>query len=200
MDIRLEIERLSHDIQIRRAELSPAAVSNCDASSVKLSVGLLNQGKRDEDEIVVEAVSSDLQFSKKIENIELDQDDSTSVAFDIPVAKGAREGIARVDIKTYFDSVAPSNSASVELNVNECAEEADEEPVVVKPAEEKKTTVVVPQSPITPSPGQAQAAPKKQTSFTDSKAYVALLVVLSVLIAAVIVTLVIMMTRKKRPE
>src|SRR3990172_1256600 len=121
MDVRLEIERLSHDLQIRRMEVSPAAVSNCEATRSKLTVNILNQGKRDEDEVVVEAIIGDLQFSQKIENIELDKDDSTSVAFDIPVPKDAEEGIVRVDVKTYFDSVAPSNSGSVELNINECS-------------------------------------------------------------------------------
>jgi hypothetical protein len=46
--------------------------------------------------------------------------------------------------------------------------------------------------------GQAQAAPKKQTSFTDSKAYVALLVILSILIAGAIVALIAVLMRKKR--
>ena len=110
---RMEINRISHDIQIRRMEVSPASVSNCDATRSKLTVNMLNQGKRDEDDIVVEAIVSDLQFSQKIENIELDKDDSTSVAFDIPVPKDAKDGIMRVDVKTYFDSVAPSNSGSV---------------------------------------------------------------------------------------
>jgi hypothetical protein len=198
MDVRLEIERLSHDIQIRRMELSPASVSNCDATRSKLTVNVLNQGKRDEDEVVVEATVSDLQYTQKIENIELDKDDSTSVSFDIPVPKGADEGIARVDIRTYFDNVAPSNSGSVELNINECAVE-DDEPVKEPVMEDKKqTSAVVPQTaPVVPQ-GQAQAAPKKQTSFTDSKAYVALLVILSVLIAGAIVALIAVLMRKKR--
>jgi len=196
LDFRLEIERLSHDVQIRRIELVPAAVQNCEASNVKLSTNVLNQGKRDEDEAAVEAVASDLSFSKKVEDIQLDKDDSTSATFDIPVPKGQKAGVVRVDVKTYFDSTAPSNSGSVELTINDC-DGTDEQPAVDPAMEDKKTSVVVPQQPVTSS-GQAQAAPKKTTSFTDSKAYVALLVVLSVLIAAAIVALVVVMVRKKR--
>jgi hypothetical protein len=199
MDVRLEIERLSHDLQIRRMEVSPAAVSNCEATRSKLTVNILNQGKRDEDDVVVEATIGDLQFSQKIENIELDKDDSTSVAFDITVPKDAKDGIVRVDVKTYFDSVAPSNSGSVELNINECSEDADE-PVTPVMDDKKQTTAVVAQTaPVIPQ-GQAQAAPRKQSSFTDSKAYVALLVVLSILIAGAIVALVVVMSRKKRVD
>jgi len=200
MDVRLEIERLSHDIQVRRAELSPSVVSNCEASNVKLSVNILNQGKRDEDEVSVEVSVADLKFSKKIDNIELDKDDSTAVSFDIPVAAGTKEGVARVDVKTYFDTLAPSNSGSVELTVGKCdgaSAESDETP---EPQTQPKTgtSVVVPQSQVQPQAGQAQAAPKRQSSFTDSKAYVALLVVISILIAVAIVALVIMLVRKKQ--
>ncbi len=198
MDVRLEIERLSHDIQIRRMELNPPSVSNCEATHSKLTVNILNQGKRDDDDVAVEATVSDLQFSKKVENIELDKDDSTSAVFDITIPKDAKEGIMRVDVKTYFDSVAPSNSGSVELNINECSD-ADE-PAKPVMEEKKQTTAVVSQTaPVVPQ-GQSQAAPKKQSSFTDSKAYVALLVVLSILIAGAIVALVAVLMRKKRPE
>jgi len=196
LDFRLEIERLSHDVQIRQISLTPASVSNCEASSVKLSANILNGGKRDEDEIAIETTAADLSFSKKIENIELDKDDSTSATFDIPVAKNAKAGVVRVDVKTYFDGTAPSNSGSVELTVSSCG--GAEEPDVTTTEEPKKqATVIVPQAPVTPS-GQAQAAPKKSSSFTESKAYVALLAVLSVLIAAAIVAIVVMMVRKKR--
>ncbi len=197
MDVRLEIERLSHDIQIRRMELSPAAVSNCEATRSKFTVNILNQGKRDEDEVVIEASVADLQFTQKIENIELDKDDSTSVAFDIPVPKGAKEGIMRVEVKSYFDTAAPSNSGSVELNINGCSAEATK-PAVQPTVEDRKTTAVVPQSATVMPQGQAQAAPKKQSSFTDSKAYVAMLVILSILIAGAIVALVAVLMRKKR--
>ncbi len=195
MDVKLEIERLSHDVQIRNVDLTPSVVSNCEASNVKLGVNILNQGKRDEDEISIEVSVADLKFNKKIDNIELDQDDSTSVSFDIPVAKDTKEGVVRVDIKSYFDTVAPSNSGSVELTVSGCDEEPAAEPAMT---DNKQSTVVVPQTQVTPQAGQAQAAPKKQTSFTSSKAYVALLAVLSVLIAVAIVALVVIMVRKKR--
>ncbi len=195
MDVKLEIERLSHDVQIRNVDLTPSVVSNCEASNVKLGVSILNQGKRDEDEISIEVSVADLKFNKKIDNIELDQDDSTSVSFDIPIAKDNKEGVVRVDIKSYFDTVAPSNSGSVELTISGCDEEPTEVPKVT---DNKQSTVVVPQTQVTPQAGQAQAAPKKQTSFTSSKAYVALLAVLSILIAVAIVALVVIMVRKKR--
>lgn len=197
LDFRLEIERLSHDLQLRRVEIVPSAVENCEAVNSRVSVNLLNGGKRDEDEVSVEVVSSDLKFSKRIDNIELDKDDSTSANFDVPVPKDFKPGVYRLDVKTYFDTTAPSNSGSVELTVSGCGSEEEVETPVVSETPKTTTTTVVPQATVTTS-GQAQAAPKKTTSFTESKAYVALLAVVSILIAGAIVALVIMMTRKKR--
>ncbi len=199
LSFRLEVDRLTHDLQIRRLQLSPSTVTNCGASVAKLDVSLLNQGKRDEDEAAVEVTVDQFSFNERIDDIELDEDDSTAVSFSIPVPASAKEGVARVDVKTYFDVLALSNSGSVELVINKCDED-DDEPVVVPPpvnTGDRQSTVVVPQAPVTSSGGQAQAAPKRSSSFTDSQAYVALLVVLSVLIAIAIVALVVLLVRKK---
>ncbi|MBW2969747.1 hypothetical protein KY309_03740 [Candidatus Woesearchaeota archaeon] len=193
MDVKLEVNRLTHDVQLRRIDLSPSVVSSCDATNVKVTVNVLNQGKRDEDEAAVEVSIPELKFTKKVENIELDRDESTTVSVDVPIAKGAKEGVLRVDVNSFFDSIAPSNSGSVDLIVEACEEEIIEEPVV-----NKTTSVVIPQTqPVVVPPGQAQAAPKKDSSFSDSKAYVALLAVLSLLIAIVIIGLVVLLVRKK---
>ncbi len=193
LSFKLDITRLTHDLQITRIELSPSAVTVCENSNIKVSVGILNQGKRNEDEAAVEISVPDLKFIKKIDNIELDKDDSTTVSFDVPVAKNSKEGVMRVDLKTYFDTLAPSNSGSAELTVSACEEDITE---VLN-----QTSVVVPQvEPVVIPSGQAQAAPKKTTttSFTDSPAYVALLAVLCVLIAGGIAALVVFIVRRKK--
>jgi hypothetical protein len=198
LDVRFEVNRLSHDIQIRRVELIPPIVSSCSASNVKVGVNILNQGKRDEKDAAVEVSSTDLKFDKKTDSIQLDKDDSTSLSFDLPVPKDAKPGVIRVDVRSFFDTTAPSNSASADLTISKCEEET---PVVVEtPKTETKTTttVVAPQTPVTPSAGQAQAAPKKTSSFTESPAYVGLLAVLSILIAGAIVALIVVMMRRKR--
>lgn len=201
-DFRLEIDRLTHDIQIRRIDLSPSAVSNCGASTAKVDISLLNQGKRDEDDAAVEVIVDSLAFREKIENIELDEDDSTAVSFTILVPADTKEGVTRVEVRTYFDSLALSNSGSVELLIKECEEDGEDEAPSQSSSQsmndQQQTSVVVPQAPITPTAGQSQAAPKKDSSFTESKAYVAMLAVLSVLIAAGIVALVVLLVRKKQ--
>jgi len=156
MDIRLEVERLSHDIQIRRIELSPSVVSNCEASDSRLSVNVLNQGKRDEDEVTVEVSITDLSFNEKIENLELDKDDSNSISFSIPIQKSASSGVVRVDVKTYFDSIALSNSGSVELIINECElnNEPEETPKPIDNTQQQTSNVVTQAPPVVPQGGQ----------------------------------------------
>ncbi len=195
---KMEIERLTHDIQIRRVEVSPNRVDACEAHSVKVTAQILNQGKRNEDEVAVEVSVPDLKFVKKIENLELDEDDSTSVSFDVPVPANTKAGLLRVDVTTFFDTLAPSNQGSADLTVDKCETEA---PVIVEtPKTEPKqdSTVVVPTAP-QPTGTQAKAAAQKSssTSFTESPAYIALLVVLSVLIAGAIVAMIIALQKKK---
>lgn len=196
LSFKLEITRLTHDIQIRRLEASPNRVDVCEARNVKVTANIVNQGKRNEDEVAVEISVPDLKFVKKIENIELDKDDSTSVSFDVPVPTAAKPGLLRMDVRTFFDTLAPSNQGSLDLTIDKCAES---EPAVVVPEKPKQeTTVVVPTAP-QPTGTQAKAAAQKSssTSFTESPAYIALLVVLSVLIAGAIVAMIIALQKKK---
>jgi len=196
LEFRLDITRLSHDVQITNMDLTPALVSNCEDSKVRLTVLVLNQGKRDEDEVSVEVSVPDFKFSKRFDNIQLDRDDSTSVSFDLIVPENFEAGVVRVDVNTFFDSVAPSNSGSIELNIDECKKTVEPEQTVVQPSTPSTTVVVTDPTP-TQTQGQAQAAPVKKSSFTDSNAYVGLLALLSVLIAGSIVALVFTLLRKK---
>lgn len=194
---KMEIERLTHDIQIKRIEVSPNRVDACEAHNVKVTAQILNQGKRNEDEVAVEVSVPDLKFVKKIENLELDEDDSTSVSFDVPVPANVKAGLLRVDVTTFFDTLAPSNQGSADLTIDAC--ETDEPVVVTTPETPKQdSTVVVPTAP-QPTGTQAKAAAQKSssTSFTESPAYIALLVVLSVLIAGAIVAMIIALQKKK---
>lgn len=202
--IRMQIERVTHDIQITRVEVSPSRITNCEAGNVKLNVGVLNLGKRNEKAAAVEVSVPELKFTKKSTPVELDQDDETSMTFDVPVPQGRKAGVVRVDVQSFFDTVAPSNTASVDLTVEECDKESTSAPVVVtKPVTGTTTTTqptsTTPTTVVVPSTSGAQAASKKTESFTDSNAYVALLIVASVVIVLVLVSMVVMLVRRKQP-
>jgi len=197
----LEIDRLTHDLVIRNIDVSPSRVSACSASVAKVSVSVLNQGKRDEDEAAVELEVQELGFQEKRSNLELDEDDRTTVSFDVPIEKGTEEGVYRMDVTTFFDNLAESNRGSVEITVDECQIEEEPEPEEQEPQEEEQQgqTVVVrqpAQQQIQPSGSQAVAAPQK-SSVTQTPAYTALLAVLIVLLMIAIAFMGYMLFKKK---
>lgn len=204
LEFDLDIERLTHDIQLRSVDLTPNRISVCEDSNVRAVANILNQGKRDEDEVAVEVSVEELKFTDKRDNIELDRDERESASFDIPVPSNTKPGVIRVDFRTFFDNVAQSNTGSVDLTVEECAIEEPEEDTSSS-SDNTPSTVVVPNpTPVqvtppsapAPSPTQATAAPKK-SGFTDSTAYVVLLIVGIVFVLVVIGVLLVVLLRRR---
>ncbi|HLC32866.1 MAG TPA: hypothetical protein VJJ82_03500 [Candidatus Nanoarchaeia archaeon] len=200
--VRLEVVRLTHDIQIRRVELAPSRVLACEATSVKATVNILNQGKRDEDKVAVEVSVPDLKFSKKVTDLSLDKDDSTVTNLDIPVPKNTKQGVMRVDVRTFFDTIAQSNSGSVDLTVDACdtatantstgtsgtsAQTTTPQTTVTTPT----TTTIVPTTTGVP-------ATRKTTSIMDSPVYIAILAVGIVIAVVVLVVLLVALLRRRK--
>ncbi|MBS3125472.1 hypothetical protein J4211_04455 [Candidatus Woesearchaeota archaeon] len=202
---RLEVVRLTHDVQIRRIELAPSRVSACEATSVKATVNFLNQGKRDEDKVAVEVAVPDLKFSKKITDISLDRDDSTSVNLDIPVPKNTKTGVMRVDVRSFFDTIAQSNSGSVDLTVEACSVEGANTSTgtsttgtssgTVTTTTPSTTTTVT--NPIV-STTTGVAATRKSASVTDSPVYIAILAVGIVIAVVVLIVLLVALLRRRK--
>jgi len=201
--VRMEVVRVTHDIQVKRIEVSPSRIETCDATNVRLAVGVLNLGKRDEKDAAVEVTANDLKFVKKSATVELDKNDETTINFDIPVPKNQKAGTVRIDAQTFFDTLAASNTASVDLIVEPCSADAASTPVVSTTTGGTATPVVTQTQPSTvivpASSSGTAAAPKKTSSFTDSNAYVALLVVASVVILLVLIGMIAMLVRRKQP-
>ncbi len=188
---RLEVVRLTHDIQIRRIELAPSRVSNCEASTVKATIGILNQGKRDEDEAAVEVSVPDLRFSKKVTDIQLDKDDSTAASVDIPVPQNTKPGVMRVDIRTFFDAIAPSNSGSVDLTIESCERNATA--TVPQP-----TTGQQPQVVVVPNVQTQGVAAPARTSTSNDSVYLTVLAVAVVIAVIVVIVLLAALLRKRQ--
>jgi hypothetical protein len=200
--IKVEVEREKYDIKIRTASASPTTMTNCNDKTVQVTINLKNMGKRDEDEAAVEINVADLGFTDKQTDIQLDKDDSRTVSFTIPVPKGVKAQLYTAELKTFFDTIAPSNLGKVDFTVTECpvGDKTEE-------TEENKTTVVVKEDITTPntenkvvvpsSKSAATAAPKKE-GFSESNAYIALLASLSVLLVVAIVLAIVLFARKKK--
>jgi hypothetical protein len=205
--IKLEVERLTHDIQIRSPGLSPSKISACDTNTVRVTARVANIGKRDEDEVAVELNVADLKFSKRIDQIELDRDDSTSVNFVFDVPKKTKAGVYRAILNTFFDNTAPSNSQALEFTVEKCEEEQDTvvvtTPDTTTQTGQTGTTTQTGTQPTTPTSGAVAVPRARVTSssgFTDSPAYLWLLGGMAVLLLIIIIALVVVAFRKPRQE
>ncbi len=200
-EIRLEVERLTHDIQIRAPSLTPERVSSCDGGQVRVSARIANMGKRDEDEIAVELSAPDLKFSKRIDQIELDQDDSTTANFAIDVAPNAKPGVYRATLSTFFDNTAPSNSQALEFTVDKCEEL--EVVTTTEPQTGQTGTTVQTGGQTTPTGATgAVAVPRARVrstgGFSDSPAYLWVLGGLALVMLVIIIALLMVAFRKPR--
>ncbi len=100
--IRFEVERESHEVAIKSITLSPEKIG-CEATNAKLVVSYSNIGKADEDEVAIEIDAPTLKFNQRVTDIELDEDDGDTNAFNIPIPAGLAIGTYNIEIKTFYD-------------------------------------------------------------------------------------------------
>ena len=204
-EVKLEVERLKHDIQFKKVTIFPEEIEGCDGNTVKVSATIYNMGRRDEDEAAVELKIPDFKYTKKIDDISLDRDDKTTVNFDVALPANIKEGTYRGTINTYFDSIAESATKTVEFKVKKCGITTEDTEEQTKQTEEKKETtrIIIPQKTteqkIPPIATQAKSATQKtEKGFTESSAYIGLLIALVVLLlTAITVILVVFFVKKK---
>lgn len=165
-----EIKRKSHEIEVKSVVLNPPTVS-CEKET-SLTASIRNSGRRDEEEVYVNIASPELKFGARSDKLELDQDDESTVSFNIPVPEdAARPANYRINVDTYFNTGTKSNSDGVVLALAQCKAAEEEEPpaelvtVVTPPAAAEQ-----PKQPVTP-PAQI---PEK-TPFAETPQYLALL-------------------------
>ncbi len=200
-EIRLKVERNTHDVTIRQVDVNPSSLL-CDENSLRLTTTLANFGRRDERAAAVEVVSPQLKINKKVSDLSLNEDKSRTEAFDLTVPKDTKPGAYRIDVNTYFDNIAKSNTRSVTLNVEPCEEEQEEvveeeeqPPVVVTPPPQQLPPVtVVPPPTVQP----VQSAMKE--SFKDSTTYLMVLAGLSALVLLTIVALLVVFVVVRRAK
>lgn len=192
-NVDLEVERLTHDLQMKSYGLTPTTVTNCADTTARASLQLSNVGTRDERDAAVEIDAGELKFTDKRTNVEIDEDDSRSFTFSIPVKRDTKPGLYSVTARTFFDENEVSNTATADLTVVKCTaeeEEEEEEPVVVTPPTPQ------PQTPPTP-PAPTPRPQVRSNGFTESPAYLYVLGGAVVLVVIIIVVLLASFARRK---
>ncbi len=128
----LEIERKSHEVDIRSFSVSPATLS-CTDLSTTVRARLTNIGKKDEDNAAFEVVSNELGVRERADNLNIDEGRSTDVARIVRLNDNVKAGNYRLSLRSYFEGTAQSDEESVEITVPDCSG-------IVKEDEEKPTS------------------------------------------------------------
>ena len=184
----LNIERESHDVRIQRFEVSPERIT-CSAAVdfVEVEVRIENRGSRDENEAAMEVVASSLGFRETVDDLELDQDESVTRRFLIPVSEETASGSHRISVRSFYSNTVQQDSEEKVVTVDDCDEESEEPSAGPSTTPQPPTT-----SPIVTQPGSGSgsvSATPTSSGFGDSVGYIALLVVLIVVAGAGIIGL-----------
>lgn len=195
-EVDLKVERLKHDIQIKNTAMNPQKM-DCKGGSLKVDAKIINLGRSDEDDVVVELDIPDLDLSTKKSDLQLDEDDYTRLTMTLTIPEDTEDGVYVVYLNTYFDGIAPSNTKTFNLAIDACEVEEPEEDTT------DNTVVVTPPvtQPTTPNTQPAAPSARVRTSedgFTSSSTYLGLLGILIAVIVIIIVVLVIVMLRRPR--
>lgn len=199
MTIKLEVERLKHDLQIKAASVSPAQIDSCKPSKITASSTIMNLGRNDEDDVVAKAVISDLNLEKSKSNIVLDQDDSEPLAFTFDIPAGTKAGIYSIELSTYWDSTGLSNTKRLDFVVSEC-----KEPIVAVKTDTTGTTTtdatVTTGATTTDTTAQARVKSTSASAFKESPAYLWLLGGIAVLLVVIVLGLLVVLFRRPLDE
>ncbi|MBR9691667.1 hypothetical protein GOV06_02680 [Candidatus Woesearchaeota archaeon] len=175
-EIDLEVERKSHDLIIKSTSLGFSTMS-CSKGQNSVYVRVSNDGKNDEDESAVYITNSDLgiDFSKEDFEIEERDDWSKTLTFEVPDSLAV--GIYPIRIRVYYsgdeDDGVLADLVDIDLEIKACStttipDTAPEDPVT-------EEVVEIPDE-VLEEFGITETVDKG--SFTDSTAFIVLLVVL----------------------
>jgi len=204
-ELTIEVERKSHEVKITRASFDRDSIS-CDRQA-NLNVRITNTGSNTEEEVVIEIESDELDISERVTDIELDDDpdddeNDYSKSFRLNVDDNERAGTYDVVVTVYLDRDDLETVETVTLTVQSCEADDDEPTVVIQPPTTPPTTT--PSTPTTPTVTTPTVSAKPPTTyqkgdgstFTESTAYVVLLVVAVIVLLAVVIYLIVQAFRK----
>jgi len=183
-ELQLEVEKKNHELLITRSEISPSSVT-C-GRKISFNVELMNTGSKDEEDVSLEILSSELGINSVTSGISIDEGDSDNRFSKIirTEINEVEEGIYPININAYYDTVL-GDSKILELMVKDCL--IYQEKKVFEQVEESEPEVEV----ILPDPIKEilpVVAPIKLSSKkTDDEVIIGLLVVMFLTTAMIVI-------------
>lgn len=199
-EVKLEVARLKHDVQIKSASINPVQMSACNENRLNVDATILNLGKRDEENVVVQAIIPDLNLEQKRSDLELDQDDSERVSFNFNIPQDTASRVYTLELNTFFDTSALSNTKRFDFVVEKCDKE--DTTTTSTPVKDDSTVTVTTADTTVTTDGSTTARVRSAgvSSFKDSPAYIWLLAGISVLLAVIVIVLLIVLFRRPLDE
>ncbi len=182
-EITIEVEKSTHDLRITKAELGSSTL-RC-VRSTTLNVKIQNLGEKDEDEIMLKILSSDLGLDITEKYLELDADsgDEWSKSYPISLSDEFATGVYNIEVSVYHDKDEIDDISTAKLTIDECSEE--EEEVIVTPTTGTGDTDT--------TGGEVtideELTETTETGFADSGMYVVVLAVIMVVMLVAIIWL-----------
>ncbi|MFH2028068.1 MAG: hypothetical protein ABIJ08_02945 [Nanoarchaeota archaeon] len=209
--INLKIERESHDIQLRTLRLDPETIDNCIDRNVELTVDIRNIGRNDEEKAAIKVSNSNIQYSKKVSEIDINQDDEDTKVFTIPVSKDTPAGEYFIEATAYYDTDKTTDIQDIKLIVNQCKTQTttnnqqdtqdkedeaqdDSDVIVINSGKDTNT------EDIQPIIAGDNAVATVEQGFTGSTMYMVILVVAIIIAVASLVLTLVLLTKKNRSE
>ncbi|MBI2138079.1 hypothetical protein HYU13_00685 [Candidatus Woesearchaeota archaeon] len=209
--ITLKVEKDRHDILIEKASISPSRIS-C-SRGINVNVDLKNQGREDENEVVVRLENGNVGISQEDTSIpEIEEgtgtDTELSKNYAFRISDDVSPGTYPITVRVFYETDVLSDLKNVDLIVEECKQAA---PPKVEDQESQETsddTSVV----ITPPPAgdtgdeglEVIEEPISETSegiFSIPTPYlIGIGAVLAVSIIVVIILVIVVYTMKKREQ
>ncbi|MCX6710561.1 MAG: hypothetical protein NTZ02_00545 [Candidatus Woesearchaeota archaeon] len=167
--LQFDLNQEAHSLLVTAVDPSQLQASTCNRV-VPLSVTVLNIGRNDEKNAVVTVENSQLGMGLK-NGFSVNSGDSYASQFDIVVPQNAIPATYNLVIRTYYEYSHASSISSVPLVVSACQQAEN----ITTPTQPQQNATVI-QQPVIPPSGEG-AAVAKQVPFTESTAFMVLLVV-----------------------
>jgi len=144
-EFKLDIDRKSHDVQIKRVVANPSTLS-CKRSTT-ISVDVQNIGENSEDETVVTIKNDELNLNKKFGPFDIEEDEKRTDAFVFELPDFAGPGSYTLVTQSFFDVDKQTDEEGAILTVKDCEEEKkDKKDETAKNETQQKTVTQQTQS------------------------------------------------------
>jgi len=184
----IEVRRDTHEITIKSASVSPQTVK-CNGH-VTINAELDNSGRTNEDDVQMTIVSNDLYLNQRLYGMTLDVDDTLKKTYAFDINNNTAPGEYDIILTSFYNGNTDSDTTVLPLTVTACPATTTNNNANTNANNNGNNNVNsnVPTYPqVTPVGGSTPVY--GASSFTDSTAYIVLLVAGVVLVLIVLIAL-----------